>query len=145
MNEAIEMAIWLEDKPSTYSGVHAAAAMIRSQEAEIKRLHGELNDQVCGDGNTITTQANEIERLHDELKQMECDDVGILRTENQNLKEVLSMQQSNGAELLDLRVDNQKLRDALKEYGRAGVGNSTDWRIQISALQMATEILGEKT
>jgi len=61
---------------------------------------------------------SEIERLHDELKQMECDDVGILRTENQNLKEVLSMQQSTGAELLDLRADNQKLRDALLNVAR---------------------------
>ena len=52
---------------------------------------------------------------------------------------ILSLQ----GEVFDLREENRKLRDALKEYGRAGVGNSTDWRIQISALQMATEIPGE--
>jgi hypothetical protein len=33
---------------------------------------------------------------------------------------------------------NQALLAALKEYAKAGVGNSTDWRVQLSALRMAT-------
>lgn len=38
------------------------------------------------------------------------------------------------------RLEVEQLKAALEEYMRAGVGNSTDWRIQLSALRMATEI-----
>lgn len=41
-----------------------------------------------------------------------------------------------------LTAENEKLRAALAEYARAGVGNSTDWHIQLSALRMATAIKG---
>jgi len=41
----------------------------------------------------------------------------------------------------ELAAENKVLRGALREYMRAGVGNSTDWRIQISALQLATAAL----
>jgi len=38
---------------------------------------------------------------------------------------------------------NQVLLDALEEYRKAGVGNSTDWRIQLSALRMATAAIAQ--
>ena len=36
-----------------------------------------------------------------------------------------------------------ELVEALEEYGRAGVGNSTDWRVQLSALRLATAALSK--
>jgi hypothetical protein len=41
-----------------------------------------------------------------------------------------------------LTAENEKLRAALAEYARAGVGNSTDWHIQLGAYRMATAIKG---
>jgi len=39
--------------------------------------------------------------------------------------------------------DVTELVEALEEYGRAGVGNSTDWRVQLSALRLATAALSK--
>ncbi len=39
--------------------------------------------------------------------------------------------------------DVAELVEALEEYGRAGVGNSTDWRVQLSALRLATAALSK--
>ena len=42
-----------------------------------------------------------------------------------------------------LAQDVTELVEALEEYGRAGVGNSTDWRVQLSALRLATAALSK--
>ena len=39
--------------------------------------------------------------------------------------------------------DVTELVEALEEYGRAGVGNSTDWRVQLSALRLASTALSK--
>ena len=47
------------------------------------------------------------------------------------------------AEVAELRSGIEKLRHALIEYRRAGVGNSTDHRMQLSAVLLAHEALEE--
>jgi hypothetical protein len=51
------------------------------------------------------------------------------------------MMEAWAAPSASLAAENAALRAALAEYARAGVGNSTDWSIQLSALRLATEAI----
>lgn len=63
-------------------------------------------------------------------------------TWNSNAAELLQHHVNTAnMEITTLEAENERLREALKEYVRAGAGNSTDWRVQLKALQLATPLL----
>jgi len=99
MNDAERIAQWLESRPSLYVGVSQAAALLRSQAAEIE---GWKADQKENLRNQCDLHA-EIERLKAESNEMAL--IGVRSV----------------ADVLELRAENEQLRESLADFASAAV------------------------
>lgn len=123
-----------------------AADALQSQAERIKEFEGacvplsEYADLAL-DNDTLRAQIAEIEKVEPVAARVWVGSYEGADNENQ----YVYSEDGDGEPLFTrpMPADVTELVEALEEYGRAGVGNSTDWRIQLSALRLATKALAK--